>query len=85
MEQDKTGATPSKGEVAFRFIACTSVALALYYTPDLRWSSTTSAPQQAAQIDAASTETASDTSVRSCSGGDEALLLADVAIGGTER
>ncbi len=27
---------PSKSEVAFRFVACTGIALALYYTPELK-------------------------------------------------
>lgn len=42
MDPTKGSTLPSKGEVAFRFIACTTIALTLYYTPALRWSSSAS-------------------------------------------
>lgn len=39
MDQTTGHGLPSKGEVAFRFVACTAIALALYSTPEMKWSS----------------------------------------------
>ncbi len=76
MNQTKTGPLPSRGEVAFRFLACTGIALALYYTPELKWS-----PDAAtAQADVTLTAPVPEPSLEACAGRDNRDLLIDAAM-----
>ncbi|WP_182084411.1 hypothetical protein [Aureimonas sp. ME7] len=77
MDQTKTCTPTSKREVAFRFVACTGIALALYYTPELRWSADQSA-SSSVQADTLLRMPAPEQTIDTCAARDERGLL-DVA------
>lgn len=79
MDQTKKSALPSKGEVAFRFIACTTIALALYYTPELKRASDTSDPTTV-QADALLAGSVPKPSLGACASSDGRGLLIDAAM-----
>lgn len=79
MDQTNKIALPSKGEVAFRFIACTAIALALYYTPELKWSSDASYAT-AVQADALLEASVPGPSLETCAARDSRDPLIDPAM-----
>lgn len=79
MDQTKKITLPSKGEVAFRFIACTTIALALYYTPELKWSSDASYAT-AVQADALPDAFVPAPSLEACAARESRDLLIDAAM-----
>ncbi len=79
MDQTTDRALPSKGEVAFRFVACTMIALALYYTPELKWSSDAS-DAATVQADTMPAMSGRDASLEACISPARRSLLIDAAM-----
>lgn len=79
MDQTRRSLRPSKSEVAIRFVACTGLALALYYTAELKWSPDASA-YLAVQADAMLAAAASEATFDACASIDTNDLLSDTAM-----
>lgn len=79
MDRTRRSLRPSKSEVALRFVACTGLALALYYTAELKWSPDASA-YLAAQADAMLAAAASEATVDACASMDSRDLPFDAAM-----
>ena len=79
MDQTTRNALPSKGEVAFRFLACTTIACTLYYTPELRWTPDAS-DIPSVQADAMLAASVPEATLAACASRDGRGLLIDAAM-----